>query len=49
MLNNKEIGFLLPFVQKEIDELMHGDWDAVKEDVAAMHALAAKLIRSEQC
>jgi hypothetical protein len=50
MLKDKEIGFLLPFVQKEIDELMHGNWDAVKDDVADMHQLAAKLIRmEEQC
>ena len=45
MLNEFEIDFLLPFVQKEIDELMKGDWNAVFVDVAAMHTLAAKLIR----
>ena len=45
MLNDTEVDFLLPFVQKEIDELMKGDWDAVFVDVAAMHTLSAKLIR----
>ena len=45
MFYDSEISFLLPLIQKEIDELMKGDWDAVKEDVADMHSLAAKLIR----
>jgi len=50
MLNNEELLFLLPFVEKEISELMKGDWDAVKGDVAEMHALAAKLIKAtESC
>ena len=44
MLNNTEVTFLLGFIDKEIDELMKGDWNEAREDVAELHSLAAKLI-----
>ena len=41
---NKELHYLLSHVHQELDELLNADFDVNKDDIKAMHSLAAKLI-----
>ena len=41
---NEELDKLYNLVQDEYDEVMCGDWEAVKKDIADLHVLMSKLI-----
>ena len=44
LLNEEELDILYSSVTDKLDELMRGDWRAVRKEVGALHALTAKLI-----
>ena len=43
-LTNDELDKLYNLVRDEHDEVMCGDWEAVKLDIADLHSLMSKLI-----
>ena len=45
---NEELDKLYNLVQDEYDEVMCGDWEAVKTDIADFHVLMSKLIYAQQ-
>jgi len=45
---NEELDKLYNLVQDEYDEVMCGDWEAVKTDIADLHVLMSKLIYAQQ-
>ena len=44
LLSEAELDILYSSVVDQLDELMRGDWGAVRKEVGALHALIAKLI-----
>ena len=44
---NEELDKLYNLVQDEYDEVMCGDWEAVKKDIADLHVLMSKLIYAQ--
>jgi|TARA_R100000482_G_scaffold107413_1_gene49804 hypothetical protein len=45
---NEELDKLYSLVQDEYDEVMCGDWEAVKTDIADLHVLMSKLIYAQR-
>ena len=45
---NEELDKLYNLVQDEYDEVMCGDWEAVKTDIADLHVLMRKLIYAQR-
>ena len=45
---NEELDKLYNLVQDEYDEVMCGDWEAVKKDIADLHVLMSKLIYAQR-
>ena len=45
---NEELDKLYDLVRTEHDEVMCGDWEAVKTDIADLHVLMSKLIYAQQ-
>lgn len=42
-----QAAILYGFTTSALKELMHGDWEAVREDVAVLHEILAVLARIE--
>jgi len=45
---NEELDKLYSLVQDKYDEVMCGDWEAVKTDIADLHLLMSKLIYAQR-
>ena len=45
---NEELDKLYNLVRDEHDEVMCGDWEAVKTDIADLHVLMIKLIYAQR-
>ena len=45
---NEELDKLYDLVRTEHDEVMCGDWEAVKTDIADLHVLMSKLIYAQR-
>ena len=46
--SNDELDILYNLVRDEHDEVMCGDWDAVKPDISKFHLLMHKLLKLQQ-
>ena len=42
---NEELDKLYEYTDQQLDCIMHGDWEAVKQEVADLHLLMAKLLK----
>ena len=47
-LTNQELDQLYNLARDEYDEVMCGDWEAVKVDIADLHLLMSKLIHLQK-
>ena len=45
---NEELDLLYDLVRDKHDDLMHGDWEAVKDEIADFHLLMSKLIKLQK-
>tara|TARA_R100000329_G_scaffold138151_1_gene119478 strand:- start:304 stop:468 length:165 start_codon:yes stop_codon:yes gene_type:complete len=45
---NEELDILYDLVREKHDDEMHGDWDAVKFDIADYHLLMSKIIKLQK-
>ena len=46
-LDNDELEVLYGLMQEHLEELMKGDWDAVKEEVSQAYLIMHKLTKKE--
>ena len=42
---NEELDILYNLIRDEHDELMNGDWEAVKKDISELHLLMHKVLK----
>ena len=42
---NEELDKLYEYTDQQLESIMHGDWEAVKQEVADQHLLMAKLLK----
>ena len=47
-LTNEELDQLYDLARDKYDEVMCGDWEAVKSDIADLHLLMSKLIYAQK-
>ena len=47
-LSNDELESLYDLVRDKVDIVMHGDWLAVKDEVADLHFLMYKLLKAQK-
>ena len=45
LFTDEELDKLYEYVSAQLDDIMHGDWEAVKQEVADLHLLMAKLLK----
>jgi hypothetical protein len=42
---DEELDKLYEYANEQLDDIMHGDWEVVKQEVADLHLLMAKLLK----
>ena len=45
---NDELDILYNLIRDQHDDLMHGDWDAVKQDISDLHLLMHKVLKLQK-
>ena len=45
---NDELDILYNLIRDEHDVLMRGDWDAVKQDISALHLMMHKVLKIQK-
>ena len=45
---NEELDILYDLVRDKHDDLMNGDWNAVKQEISDLHLLMSKLIKLQK-
>ena len=45
LFTDEELDQLYEYANEQLDDIMHGDWEAVKQEVADLHLLMAKLLK----
>ena len=45
LFTDEELDKLYEYTDQQLECIMHGDWEAVKQEVADLHLLMAKLLK----
>ena len=45
LFTDEELDKLYEYTDQQLESIMHGDWEAVKQEVADLHLLMAKLLK----